>query len=253
MKTLPLIGVGAFTLLVGLIAHAPAATVQAWLKPKDKVPEVQLMGVAGTVMNGSANRVLLNGQPAWGELEWQFKPLHLLLARLAYRLQGNAEQTVLLGNVSLLPTGHLHLKPMLLSGSVKSLLTLADQPYLPVDGLARMDAQKVVLKQNWPLSAQGKLEIQDLIWTLAREPVTLGDFEADVSTDAGVVTAALQSVEGPLELSGVAIAKPDRSYRLQLQFRIRGAASEELRSLLSSVGTPDAQGYYRINQEGKLP
>lgn len=254
MKTRSLIGLGTFTFLVGLVVHAPAATVQAWLTPKDATPQLRLMGVAGTVMDGSANRILVNGQPVWGELEWHFKPLQLLLARLTYQLQGNTGETILLGDAALLPTGHLNLKPVLLSGSVKSLLTLLGQPYLPMDGQARLDAEKIVLKQNWPVSAQGKVEVQDLIWTLAREPVTLGDFQADVSTDAGVVTTRLQSLEGgPLELSGEVIAKPDRSYRAQIQFRVRGTASEELRSLLGSVGSPDAQGYYRLNREGKVP
>lgn len=253
MKTLSLIGLGTLALLTGLLVHAPVATLLAWSQPKDGIPPVQLLGATGTLTAGSANQILINGRPAWGELEWQFKPLHLLLARAAYHLQGQSGDTLLRADVSLLPTQSVHMAPLALSGTLKSLLTTVGHAYLPVDGAVRLNAEKLALSQGWPTHVQGKVELQALQWTLARDPVTLGDFQADVGSDAGIVTAKLSSVAGPLELTGEAIAKPDRSYRLQMKFRIQAAASEELRTLVASLGSPDAAGFYHVQKEGQLP
>jgi len=95
--------------------------------------------------------------------------------------------------------------------------------------------------------------LQGVAWTLARTPLLLGDFRADVTTAPEAVTALITSPAGPLEASGFAKLLPDQSYDVDILVKPKPGASEMLLNYLKTLGAPDPQGFYHLRQRGKLP
>ena len=245
------LGLAAF--LSGALLQAPAALMYHWSKSKDKPAPVELLGVQGSLQHGSAVGVAVNGRPALGGLSWELHPLWLLLANLSAQIRAEAAQTVLESQLSLAPGGRVGAHHLNFSGSVKALLTASGQPFMPLDGMARIENASIKLKLGWPTRAEGLVQVQGLAWTLAANPISLGDFQAELGTDADVITAKISAVSGPLELSGDMLLKPDRSYAMDLKFRPKPEATPVLRNLLASNGAPDASGYWHLKQQGQAP
>ena len=239
--------------VLGLIAQAPAASLLGWFLPKDPPPPVELRGIEGSIAHGRAAGVLLNGQVLAQDLRWSLAPLNLLLGELAADVDAKAEGLIAEGRVARRLGGRLRLADFTASGSLPGFLKLARQNFLPVDGAARLNARELVIVDGWPTRAETTLDIQGLAWTLAREPLLLGDYRAVVTTVESGLRADLSSVSGPLELSGEAQLAPDRSYTATLQLKPKPEANSVLRNLLAGSSSPDPQGVYRIKKSGKLP
>jgi len=245
--------IGVSTLLTGLLLQMPAPLLYHWLKPKEPAAAVELLGVHGTLLRGGASTVTVNGRPAFSELDWKLQPLWLLLASASAQLHAQAEQTLVETDLSVWPGSRVSASALHFSGSIKSLLAAAGQPYLPLDGMVRIADAAVSLKKGWPHSAEGVVQVQQLAWTLAASPIALGDFDAQLSnTDAGI-SAKITATSGPLELNGEALLKPDQSYQLDLAYRPKPEATPVLRNLLASNGAPDASGWYHIKQQKQAP
>lgn len=244
---------GLVALLLGALLQMPAVLVYQWTRPAE-APAYELSGVHGRFGEGGAAGLSLQGRPAFSELRWTLNPLGLLLASLCAQVEAKADQTLVKGQVTLWPTGRLGIGDLNYSGSVKALLNAANQPYTPLDGMARIEDASISLKQGWPVSAEGVLQIQNLAYTLARDPILLGDFQAELGEAEDAVQVKLSSVSGPLELEGTVLLNPDRSYTLEMKVRPKPEASAVLRNLLASnPSPPDGSGYYSIKQSGQAP
>ncbi|MGH8456319.1 MAG: type II secretion system protein N [Stenotrophobium sp.] len=249
-RTYTLIGVAVF--VCALLAYAPAATLYGWLAPKNNPADVELYGVQGTVAQGQLSGVFIKGHPALAKLRWQLNPWWLLLARASFHVQGGGEQAVLDGHVSFAPFNGIRLSDLRAAMKVKPLLTAIGQPYLPLDGQAALDLKSLKLRNNQLRSADGRVTIHGLAWTLAKDPLPLGDYEAVVTTEASDVIAKINSTSGPLELSGTAKLSQDQSYEILAQFKPKADAPPLVVNLVSSSGAPDAQGWYHFTLHGKL-
>lgn len=233
-----------------LIAQAPAATLYAWFKPKAPSP-VELIGVQGTVKQGRASGINVNNNSALNNLSWTLQPWRLLLGQLAFHLESHGD-TAIDSHVALSAFGATRISDTQGLMSIKSLLSAIGQPYLPLDGQASLQLKGLRLKSNQIKSADGRIEIRSLAWTLAQEPIVLGNFAATVTTENDVVLVKLEPQSGPLELTGSAKLLPDQSYEAQFQLRPKPDAPPMLINMLSSIGPADAQGWHHIRKQGKL-
>lgn len=245
--------IGTVTLLTGLLLQAPAPLLYHWLKPKDAPQSVELRGLQGTLLAGKASTVAVSGRPAVQNLQWSLQPWWLLLANASAQVRAEADQTLIESQLSLWPGQRVNISALNFSGSIKALLAAAGQPYLPLDGMVRIADASVGLKQGWPQSAGGLVQVQGLAWTLAASPINLGDFDATLSEGEQGIEASIVSVSGPLELKGQAKLGKDQSYQLELSYRPRPEATPVLRNLLSSNGAPDASGWYHLRQQRQAP
>ncbi|WP_028006702.1 type II secretion system protein N [Solimonas flava] len=241
--------VGALTFLVSLVLLAPAATLYGWLKPGlgDKVA---LAGVDGTLRDGSAAVVLVSGRPLAEQLHWRLRLSDLLLGRLGAELDSRGG-VLISGHIS---KGYNSVRAadLRIGAGLKPLLSAFGQPFAPIDGQASLDLPTLKLLDNWPVDANGTLRVQGLAWTLAKEPIVLGDYEATISRDGSDMVALVHTLAGSLEVAGDARAKADRSYELHLQLRPKADAPPLVQNLLRSLGNPDPQGYYHLRRQGKL-
>lgn len=247
-KQLIAFGCGAFAL--GLLLLAPAATLYGWTR-SSKPAALELLGLQGTITAGSLSGAQFGGRPALRDLDWQLQPLWLLLGRASFHVSGGGDTSVD-GNVAVSPLGTLRLRDFRAAGAIKPLLAMAGQAFLPVEGQARLELAQLKLRQGLPQSVEGNLQIQGLTWTLARDPLLLGDYRADLSTENDDSVARIRSVSGPLELSGTARLSTDRRYSLELKMKPKPEASDMLRKLVGGAGAPDVQGYYNVRKQGQL-
>lgn len=246
-----LVALALLAFLLTLVLHAPAGTLHGWTRTGHSAGGLALHGVHGTVADGGFAALTSNGRTVLGETRWTLHPAWLALLRLSADLEARGG-TVIRVRVSRGLLGTLRLADLNAAGSVKSLLASLGQPALPLDGQARLEFPLVRLDDGLPVEVRGSAQLENLAWTLAREPLPLGSFVADLSTTDKGVTADLTSGPGPLELSGSATLAPDRAYDLHLQLRPRPQAPAQLLTLVRSLGEPDAQGWYHLRRNGTL-
>lgn len=251
----PLLGL--LALLVGLVVHAPADTVYGWLAPAQA--PVSVRNLSGTLFNGRAGAVLQQDQLRAEDLEWRLRPGALLTARLSYALSGQALGGPFTAEISATPTGRLYAAPLLASGEIKRLSSALGQGFLPLTGQWRLALERLVIKDQWPEQLAGVATVQNATWTLMRDPLVIGDFEAVLSTEANpeggppTLLATVRSLRGALEVEGTARQFPDRRQRADLRVRPAADAPPMVANLLAGLGRPDAEGWYRIQRDGRLP
>lgn len=241
---------GTLTFVFSLVLLAPAATVYGWLKPK-LGDAVTLAGIDGSLRDGHVAAVLVGGRPLVEKLHWKLSLGELLLMRLGLDLDSSGA-TLMSGHVSKgfgVVRGH----DLRIASSLKSLLAASGQPFAPLDGQASLELSRLKLHGDWPSDAEGTLRVQGLAWTLARDPVVLGDYQADIKPDGNDIVALVHTLGGSLDVNGDARAKADRSYELHLQLRPKSDAPPLVVNLLRSLGNPDPQGFYHLRREGTLP
>lgn len=251
MKRRWLLVLALLAFLLTLVLHAPAGTLYGWTRGGRPAGGMLLHGVHGTVADGGFAALTFNNRPVLGETRWTLHPGWLALLRLSADLDARGD-TVIRVNVSRGLLGPLRLADLNAAGNVKSLLASLGQPALPVEGQARLDFPLVRLDGGLPVEARGSAQLENLSWTLSREPLPLGSFVADLDTTDKGVTVDLTSGPGPLELSGSATLAPDRAYDLHLQLRPRPQAPAQLLTLVRSLGEPDAQGWFHLRRNGTL-
>jgi hypothetical protein len=222
----------------------------AWFKPKEPTP-VELLGLQGTIGSGRASGLNVNNRSALNNLNWTLQPWRLLLGQLGFHLESHGD-TTLDSHITLSLFGSTGVNDTQGVMGLKSLLAAVGQPFLPLDGQARLQLKSLHLRSNQFKSADGRIEIHGLAWTLAQDPIVLGDFAATVTTENDTIIAKFEPLAGSLELNGSAKLSPDQTYDAQLQLRPKPGAPPLLNSLLSSIGPADAQGWYHIRQQGKL-
>lgn len=252
MTTRRLLIVAAAVFVLGLLAQAPAAIVYGWTFARTPDAPVRLYGTAGTIVSGSAVQVTRGNQTLLADLHWSLRPWTLPLGRLGYRLSTSSAPLLLDGEVSV-GLGGTRARKLKASGELRALAAAAGQAFVPVAGQVGVDLQSLRLRDGWPSAAVGQLRVVGLSWALARQPIALGDYQVDLDTEDGDIVAQISTLAGVLDASGDARLKPDRSYELNLQLRPRPDAPPMVANLLRSIGTPDAQGYYRLRRAGQVP
>lgn len=252
MKPRHLLIVAAITFVVGLLVQAPAAIVYGWTLARQADAPLRLFGVEGSVFSGSAVQVARGNQTVASELNWTLRPWSLLLGRASYRLSTTSAPVILDGEVGV-GLGGTRVSGLKASGELRALAAAAGQAFVPVTGQIGLDLQHLRLRDGWPSQAEGQLRVIGLSWSLAREPVALGDYQAEVRTEDQDLVALVSTLRGELDVNGDLRLKPDRGYELNLQLRPRPQAPPMVVNLLRSLGTPDPQGYYRLRRNGQVP
>lgn len=239
----------ALSFTLSLLFGLPAALLYGWLQPR--LMTVQLFGVDGSVLDGQAAALRVNGAPVLERLQWRLSLTDLLLARVGFDLEA-AGSAPLQGHLSRSLTA-LRASDLRLSSPLKPWLAAFGQAYAPIDAQLDLDVPLLRLEKDWPRDAKGEIKLLNLSWTLARDPVVLGSFQADLSHEGEDVLALIHTLGGPLEVNGDARARADYSYELHLQLKPKADAPPLVQNFLQSLGQPDAQGYYRIHRVGRAP
>lgn len=250
MKRRYLVLLALLSFVITLVLHAPANLLYAWTLGA-RPGAVALHGVQGTLSQGRFDALSVNNRPVLADARWALHPAWLALLRFSADIETGGA-TVARVRISKGLLGTLRLSHISAAGSVKALAGVLGQPALPVEGQARIEAPLLRLDGGLPVEAEGEVQVENLVWTLSRDPLPLGSFSARLGTDDKGVAVSLAGGPGPLELDGTATLAPDRAYDLQLKLRPRPEATAQLLTLVRSLGQPDAQGWYHVRRSGQF-
>lgn len=235
--------------LLTLIANIPAALLYAAFKPK--TTNLEVYGLQGPWAAGQLSGITVSNRLVAQDLRWRFQPAWLLLGRASLWLEGGGELATLQGRASASPLA-LRLSDFRVAGEVKRLAALANFSYLPVSGQAGARIDSLILRKGRIDTLSGRIDLRGLAWTLAREPLALGDFQIELLTTPEALIAKVSSPSGPLEADGEARLFPDQRYESDIRLKPRPGASETLKNYLRSLGPADPEGYQHLRQKGQL-
>lgn len=241
--------VAAVVFSLTLVSHVPAALLYSAFKPKDS--PLLVHGLQGPWSAGALSGVSLNGRLLAQDLHWQLKPLQLLLGRAALQLSGGGQIATIEGRIAA-GLGGVRVDDFRFVGGIKSIAAAAGYSFVPVDGRAGGEIGKLVIKNDQLNFIEGSLDLKSLAWTLARDPLLLGDFHADIVTAPEAITATISSPAGPLEANGTARLSPDQSYEVDILLKPKPGSSEMLLNYVKTLGAPDPEGFYHLRQRGQL-
>lgn len=190
-----LVAAGIIAAVIGLAATFPARLALAWFSP----PQLGAWGVSGTVWEGRAAELVLDGY-SLGALSWDARPLRLLSLQPTWDLNlrrgdGFAEARV---GFSLLG-GSQHIRDL------DAALELATLPpaIVPVGvaGQARVSLQRLELEDGWPTRLTGRAVVNQL--ELPGVVLALGPFEFQFPDQPGPPEGQVRSLGGPLSVDGM--------------------------------------------------
>jgi general secretion pathway protein N len=251
MKPVYLLIVGVVVLLIGLLVHAPAAVLYAWtLGTRTDLP-VRIHGIDGGLFSGTAAQIRFGDRVLANDLQWTLQPGALVRGRAALHLRSGGAP-LLFDGLMASGLGGTRITALKASAELRALAALAGQSFIPMNGQAGIDLDHLLLKEQWPHAAEGRVRLLGLSWTLG-QPVALGDFEARVEGSDGNIRATVTTLAGVVDVTGDAQLNADRSYAVDLRLRARADAPPMLRNMLQSLGPADAEGYHRLRQGAALP
>ncbi len=246
MKPRYLILAGTLTFLAGVLIQAPAALIYAWVAPEAQIP-IGLIGITGTLTHGKAAQARYANQVLIAEVDWKLRPLNLLMAQLRYRLHSDKAPLILDGEISqgFGGTGFHQVKA---TGELHALAAAAGQAFVPVNGTLDLDLISLQLRDNWPMSADGIVQLNGIAWILGKEPVPLGDYQAQVRTEGDQIIAQINTRSGSVEIGGEARLKTtDRSYNYSLRLKPKADAPAMIANLVKQLGVADSAGFFHLN------
>lgn len=253
MKPRSLIVLGLAVFVLTALLHVPAVQLQRLGTSALAASGITLSGLEGTLSAGRAARVDLRGHPLLHDLGWTLRRAQLLLGRASFRLEGGRDGTRLDGVAFVVPSGAVQLRDFRFASPLVAVLAAAGYPFVPVEGQALFDFERLVLRERWPEQAHGRVTLRGLSWKLGREPLRFGDYEARVEDETAGIKLTVGTLSGVLEVRGDGRVGHDHEYELHLQMRPRPDAPPTLPNLLRNLGQPDAQGWYHLRQRGTLP
>jgi hypothetical protein len=250
MKKRWLILAGGLVFLYTLIMHAPVAVLVGHLRPETS--RIDLIGPSGTLKSGTAAAVALDGRPIARNLSWTLRALPLLIARASFDVAASGDGLIIEGRASATPLGRIGLHDLRASGAIKP-LAAALGLFAPLDGQLGLDAQAISISAGIPTEATGTITVNRLLWTLGRDPMPVGDFQAQIQTVDGKITATVTTLDGPLDVSGEGELDAQGRYQFHLQMRPKADAPPPLANMIRTLGAPDTQGYNHVRYSGTLP
>ena len=233
-RNLWLIALGILAIPCTLVLFLPASLVTRYLPPG-----VTMGTLSGTVWNGAADALAINGRPL-GAVRWRILPSHLLHGRLG------ADALLVNQDASIQGKASLGLGNSLRLSNVEGRWPIAALPLsaLPPGWTGDVQVSMVDLSLESGAVARvlGNLELHNL-----REPssMQLGSYRVtfdEESRQGDSVVGRFQDLEGPMAVSGTITLGNDRSYVIDGLVAARATAPPSMAERLRYLGSPDAQG-----------
>lgn len=243
------ISLGAALALAGVVlATFPAQLAWRWWG--ERLPDLKLNGVSGTVWNGSAVRSSVRGQ-ALGRLHWELSPLSLLRGQPAARLGLEGPGLKLSGDVADAGGGRVRIEGLDVDGDAGWLAPALAIPALEPTGSIVVRGASVTLEANGqPTALDARVE-----W---REAGVRGQVVARLGTlvieargrDGRIQASIADQGDGEVEVRGSAIVDQG-SYRSETTLVARVQQGPVVEAL-QWVGEPRPEGGRLLIIEGRI-
>jgi general secretion pathway protein N len=240
--------------LLGLLAYL---LFLVWTFPADRAvallrsqtPQLQMTGVTGTVWSGRATILQYQGQRL-PRFKWQFQPLALFKAQLAFAIAFDGEGRTGSADVGLRPDGSVVVEDI---DAHLPMADLATQLGIPIslNGMVEVALAELTVANDMVQSAQGTLHWREAAMT-APVAQKLGDFSAQLTTEAAGIKAQIRDEGGPLQLEGTVRLINDGSYQFSAKATVRDVQQTLLQQALQAAGRQEADGRVLLEYNGRL-
>ena len=236
MRASFLVALGLAAYVAGLLVLFPAAYAVAQLEPALR-GRVVMAEPAGTVWNGSARvGIMARGGPglALDRVEWRFLPLRLFAGEAAY--EARIASPSLAGTLHLARAiGGWRLRDVRLQGDASAVAAI-----VPVFAVWRPAGPVTLTAPHLAFDgreARGELAAEWRGAVTALSPVRpLGSYRATWRTEGGPARIGVETLEGPLRITGSGTFVPPAQLAFSGTARGEGASAAALEPLLDLMG-----------------
>ena len=227
-----------------LIINIPAATIVDAVK--DKIPQVKIQGVSGTLWQGSAQQITIQSKHIFKNIDWSVCLSHLLMAQACVELKATYKKNPLSGQLSIDLNEHIQAKNIKTSMSAKTLTQIIALPMGEIDGNFSVDLSELNWKQGETPSASGVIKWDNASITIA-ETAQLGNVTITLSeTDKNPVNAKIINQGGDISIDATASISTTNEYSVD-SIITPNKASKNLRTSLGQFATPKPNGSFTFN------
>lgn len=240
---------GIVAYLVFLVMTIPAAPVIGMFN--DKLP-VALNHVSGTLWHGKAGSINSRQNVNLENVEWSFIPWRLLLARLAFDVNAEFDDSPLSARVSAGIGGAVAVDNLDMKLPAAKTTALISLPLGELSGDIHLRINTATFNQGDVPRVDGTVNWNQAAVTIA-ETAELGNVSVVVQeSDESPLTASISNKGGHLALSGDLTTTVEGDYSLKLNMKPNATASDNLESSLAMIARKQRDGEYVLNNSGNL-
>lgn len=236
-------------LILGLVAaFLPASAALSLVQ--DRMRDVRMEGVSGSVWNGRADALTVR-ERALGAFSWKLSPWALFSKRIDADITLDGPELKADGFVSLTGPGSLQLRGMRASVDAQRLQAVLDVPALVFKGRVEFDLRELVVDQYFPAKVEGSA-----LWREAAvagsADARLGDIRADFATQGvGTIAGTVTDSGGPLSIEGGTFSAGLQGLSAEATLRARDGDAAVQRAL-QYIGQPQEDGSSRLEIRGQM-
>lgn len=242
MIKLVVLGVVAF--VISLLIMAPAQLVSEYLPP-----DVQATGLQGTLWQGQASEVQIQGFNL-GEVSWDMQPLSLFAGRLQSDVRIDREGMQGQGVIGV-GFNSVRVADARLDGSSELLAPYLTGYGVNINGRFEADIRALQFNESGPQALDG-----DIVWRDARlvnpTELQLGDVNVTLSQQGGAAIADLKNNGGELRVTGGGRLEQGWEYNARLRAEPTQTTPKIVRDALPYIGQPDNRGGVTLSRQGTL-
>jgi general secretion pathway protein N len=243
--------IGILLYLVFLIALLPASVVVA-LAPMPK--GVNVGGVSGTLWQGQAQTVQINERQL-EQVRWDIQALKLLTGAVVADVQvgGRSSALQMKGELGWSLSG-ARVANLKLDTGHGFLLGNTKLPFgAKVEGDVSLMLAEFQQGKPWCDALSGKLFLQYANLKNQFGEYPLGNIELNLSCDAGQVQLVAMEDKNQLGLAGTVVLADEGKLVVQAKIRETEFQTADMKKALAFLGRKDAEGYYPIVWQGRVP
>ncbi|MHC1481410.1 type II secretion system protein N [Frateuria aurantia] len=248
VRNLAVWGLLAGAMVVLLISFLPASWALSWYR--QRLPDLQLRQVSGTVWRGQAGQLLSPAGVNLGSLHWELSPA-LLLGRLDLHVALSGAGLTASGQLQQQPGQPMAVDQAELRATPQVLSRVLGQHSWPYAGPLYLEVTHAVLWHGWPMTLEAQLVWCDASVLQSPQPLSLGRLLLRAHGRQGVLTGDFQDDgNGPLQLHGTASLSP-LGWKVVADAGGR-TADRALQTWLGRFGVPDKHGIVHVRLGGGL-
>lgn len=245
-KPMLLVALGVILVLLFMLMLWPARVAASWFLPAN----VALNGVTGTVWQGSASQLSIDGHSIGG-LSWDARALSLLSGRPRWQIEIRRVAGFARAEVAVSSAGSVQVSDLTAASPLQGIADLV--PLAGTRGNLTVNLPTLALEQGQLTALTGQIVV-DALRPLGLGDVDLGTLELALPPDQGPpFSGMLRALAGPLILEdGRLELAANGSYTISGRVKARDDAPENIRQGIQFLGSPDPLGFYPFLQRGSL-
>jgi len=213
------------------LSSVPAAKVISLVSDNSNMP-VKLYGVYGSLWDGGANTVMIQGQPASiDDLQWSINPA---------------------SNINISAMGDISASDVRAQIDASVMQKLVNMPLGELGGVFNINVEDFEMSDEGFPVVSANIKWNNAKLTLL-ETVDLGHINLDITPEEdNRLSAKITNNKGELSLDGTATIDPSKNYNLDLRITPEDSAKPNIRQSLGMFAKKQTDGSYLVKRKGNL-